>query len=195
MRPIFGKAMYLWLVLLVGGLALPVSGAGAAEYRLNPGDALHVSVWNEQAMERDLVILPDGTISYPLAGQMAAAGLTPKQLEAALVNKLERFYPTPTVTVAVTQTSGNLIYVIGEVRAAGQFPVSQQTDVLQALSLARGLTEFADTNSIKVIRRAASGEQQSLGFNYGAIQRGKDLSSNIVLQSGDVVLVPAKGLF
>ena len=185
----------LWVVAIINLGLLFYGSALAAGYQLNPGDTLHISVWSEEAMKREVIVLPDGTISYPLAGQLKASGLTPKQLEVKLAKRLERFYPSPTITVAVTSTTGNVIYVLGEVRAAGQYTVSREVDVIQAIALAKGLTEFADANSIKVIRRASGGEQQAIGFNYSAVQRGRDLTSNIVLKAGDTVVVPAKGLF
>ncbi len=195
----FTRDAVICLALLVSlaGVALAQQGAKSpainANYEINPGDMLQISVWKEPDTLREVVVLPDGAITYPLAGTVKVAGLTPAQVEQTLGQRLARFYvnrESPYVTVVVQSTGGNRIYVIGEVRSPGMFVITQPVDVIQALSMAGGLTEFANKSAIRVLRRLPSGQQTTLAFDYAAVQRGRDLSSNIRLMTGDTVLVP-----
>lgn len=175
---------------------LSCAAAQAAEpYRLNAGDVLLISVWKEEHLQREVVVLPDGTITFPLAGHMPAAGLSPQQLQDALHKRLKAFFADPVITVSVVAVTGNKIYVLGQVNNPGEFQANRPIDVIQALSLAGGLTTFAAENAIKVLRRDASGNQRAFDFRYADISRGRNLESNILLQSGDIVLVPTSGLF
>jgi len=175
------------LILCV--LAAPVL-AQEYSYRLNPGDILDISVWKEEGMQRETLVLPDGMISFPLAGHLPAAGKTPQEVQASLVERIKEFIPDPQITVTVLRTAGYKIYVVGQVNQPGEFPVSHRIDVMQALSLAGGLTAFGDENDITILRRKTDGQQVVIPFDYSAVKRGKDLESNVQLQSGDVVVVP-----
>ena len=178
----------LFFALFLSLLPLPAIAQGGG-YLLNPGDILEVSVWKEEGMTRDVLVLPDGTISFPLAGHLKAAGSTAAQVQAALTKKIQQFIPEPVVTVTVRDVTGNKIYVIGQVNNPGEFPAGHRIDVVQALSLAGGLTAFGDENDIKVLRR--EGERQvSFPFDYSAVKKGQNLDLNIVLKSGDIVVVP-----
>jgi polysaccharide export outer membrane protein len=184
------------LIVAILVLWLPDRFAAAAEpYRLNPGDVLQISVWKEEGMQREVLVLPDGNISFPLAGHIQAAGRSPEELQGILINKLKKYFAGPVITVSVMQLTGNKIFVIGQVRSPGQFLANRPIDVIQALSLAGGLTTFADEDAIKILRRDKNGKQQAIGFNYAEISKGRGLSRNIVLRSGDVVIVPTSGLF
>jgi polysaccharide export outer membrane protein len=190
------KASAIALIVAILMLFLPGRFATAAEaYRLNPGDVLQISVWKEEGMQRDVLVLPDGNISFPLAGHIKAAGRSLEELQGILVNKLKKFFAGPVITVSVMQLTGNKIFVIGQVRSPGQFLANRPIDVMQALSLAGGLTTFADEDAIKILRRGNNGKQQAIAFNYAEISKGRSLSRNIVLRSGDVVVVPTSGLF
>jgi polysaccharide export outer membrane protein len=134
-------------------------------------------------------VRPDGMISFPLVGDIMAAGRTVEDVRQDLVARLNKFVPNPHVTVMVTKIMSNKIYVTGRVARPGEFLVGHYTDVLQALSLAGGLTPFAKENDIKVIRRD-KGEQRVYPFRYGDVRNGRGLEQNIVLQRGDVVVVP-----
>jgi polysaccharide export outer membrane protein len=176
--------------LIVCVLSWPVL-AQDASYRLNPGDILDISVWKEEGMQRETLVLPDGMISFPLAGHLMAAGKTPLEVQESLVARIKVFIPDPQITVTVLQTRGNKIYVVGQVNNPGEFPVSHRIDVMQALSLARGLTPFGDENDIRILRRdPATGKVKSLSFDYSAVKNGENLESDIQLESGDVVIVP-----
>lgn len=158
-------------------------------YLLNPGDILNISVWNEEALQHDVVILPDGMISFPLAGQLPAGGLTVEQLQADIKEQLSEYLAEPVVTVSVTEAAGNAIYVMGKVVSPGRFTMTHQMDILQALSLAGGLTPYAKENSISVIRRQQS-EQTQIDVRYADLKKGVNLDDNILLKRGDIIVVP-----
>jgi polysaccharide export outer membrane protein len=161
----------------------------ADEYKLQPGDVLTVSVWKEAELSSDLLVRPDGGISMPLAGDMPVAGQTVKDVRATITQRLREYIPDPAVTVTVKQTLGNQIFVIGKVNHPGPYPMIRPVDVIQALSLAGGTTPFASLNDIQVLRR--HGEQQTvIPFRYKDIVHGRNLQQNILLQSGDTVMVP-----
>lgn len=160
-----------------------------AAYLLGPEDTVKISVWRDDQLTQEVVVRPDGMISFPLVGDIMAAGRTVEDVRQDLVARLNKFVPNPHVTVMVTKIMSNKIYVTGRVARPGEFLVGHYTDVLQALSLAGGLTPFAKENDIKVIRRD-KGEQRVYPFRYGDVRNGRGLEQNIVLQRGDVVVVP-----
>ncbi len=167
----------------------------ASDYRLNPGDVIEISVWKEPELQREVLLLPDGNIAFPLVGTVKAAGRTPGEIQSLVEERLTRYFPEPVVTVAILRVAGNKLYVTGQVNQPGQFTVEQPVDVLQAIALAGGLTAFADEDDIYVLRRAQDGSQSALAFDYDDVSDGSDLSTNVVLQQGDVVVVPTAGLF
>jgi polysaccharide export outer membrane protein len=158
-------------------------------YHLQPGDVLSISVWKEQDLQTDVLVRPDGAFSFPLAGDVPAVGKTVEDVRTLLIERLKRFIPTPVVTVAVKQIGGNRIYVVGRVNHAGDFPLSSPLDVMQAIALAGGTTPFAAINDIVILRRQ-NGQQQAIRFHYSDVARGRDLSQNVLLQTGDTVVVP-----
>lgn len=158
-------------------------------YKILPGDILEVSVWREEDLQREVLIRPDGAFSFPLCGDISATNKTVVELQQELSRRLSRYISDPVVTVSVSQILGNKIYVIGQVNQPGDFVVNPLVDVLQALSMAGGGTPFAKLNDIKILRRS-NGTQRAISFRYDEVSNGKNLSQNIVLQSGDVVIVP-----
>ena len=176
----------------------PAAGADAAAsadaaanpgYLLQPGDVLQIAVWKETDLTADVLVRPDGGISFPLAGELPAAGHTVADLTAMLEKRIRKLEPDAVVTVVVKAASGNRVYVIGKVNRPGDFPLIGSIDVMQALSLAGGATPFADTNGIRILRRNGKG-QSSIAFRYGDVERGRKLEQNILLKSGDTVVVP-----
>jgi polysaccharide export outer membrane protein len=160
-----------------------------AGYLLRPGDVLLVSVWKETDLQGEVLIRPDGGISFALAGELQAAGHTVNELTKMLETRVRKYIPDAVVTVSVKTILGNRVYVIGKVNRPGDFPLTGPIDVMQALSLAGGATPFADTNGIRVLRR--SGDHQiSIPFHYADVARGRKLDQNILLQGGDTVVVP-----
>jgi polysaccharide export outer membrane protein len=163
--------------------------AAGDRYTLQPGDVLSISVWKEPDLQAELLVRPDGGLSFPLAGDLQAQGQSVEQLQLQLTEKLKKFIPDPVVTVSVKLIGGNRIYVIGKVNRPGEYPLYRPIDVMQALSLAGGTTPFAAVNDIEILRRDG-GKQHAIGFRYGDIEKGKSLEQNMLLQSGDTVVVP-----
>lgn len=158
-------------------------------YVIGPGDVLSISVWKEEGMQLEVLVRPDGGITYPLAGEIQAGGLTTKALSDELVLKLKKYIPNPSVTVSVLQSVSNKIYVIGKVNRPGEFTATGYMDVLQALTMAGGLTPYADSDDIKIIRRTDKGNIMKL-FDYDEVVSGDRLDMNIILKAGDTVVVP-----
>lgn len=169
--------------------AAQISDGEEGLYLIQPGDLLEVSVWREEYLEREVSVQPDGRISFPLVGVVNAAGSTVEQVQERVASRLAQFIADPVVTVSIKEIRGNRIYILGQVQNPGQFIMNPQIDVMQALALAGGTTPFAELNDIRILRR--SGNRQTLiEFRYGDIARGRNLQQNIVLQSGDVIIVP-----
>jgi polysaccharide biosynthesis/export protein len=158
-------------------------------YRIQPGDILIVAVWKEKDLQSEVLVRPDGGLSFALVGDLQAAGRTIEELRETLNERLHKFIPDPSVTIAVKQIGGNRIYVLGKVNRPGEFPFSQPIDVMQALSLAGGATSFAALDDIQILRRE-QGRQTALRFRYSEVERGRKLEQNILLRSGDTVVVP-----
>jgi len=160
-----------------------------ADYKLHAGDSLEVSVWKELDLQRKVMIRPDGRFSFPLAGEVQAAGRSADEVRLDIERQLKKYIPEAVVTVMVEDISGNRVYVIGQVTKPGMFVMNPQLTVLQALSLAGGSTPFAKLDSISVIRGSGA-SQKTLPFRYSQVVEGKALQQNIDLESGDVVIVP-----
>ena len=158
-------------------------------YRLNPGDILNISVWNEEALQQEVTVLPDGTISFPLVGVLKVVNKTPGQIQEEMKQKLSRLIPDPEINLAVSSVGGNNIFIIGKVLQPGRFPMTSPTDVVQALSLAGGFTPYAETKKIQILRRIGK-KQNVIKFDYTKIADGKALETNILLRSGDTIVVP-----
>jgi len=158
-------------------------------YKIGPGDVLRISVWKEEGMEQEVLVKPDGGITFPLAGDLHASGLTTQELTEALKSKLRRYIPNPVVTVSVLQSVSNKIYVVGKVNRPGEYKATHYMDVLQALSLAGGLTPYAESDEIIIIRRR-NGEKEVFEFDYDEVISGEKLEMNIILEAGDTIAVP-----
>lgn len=181
----------LLTVLSGAGLASPALASPPEQpYTVKPGDVLKVSVWKEPELQGPVLIEPDGTFSFPLCGLIDARDKTVAQLQQEISTKLSRFISGPVVTVSLTKISGNRVYVIGQVTKPGAFVVNPRVNVMQAIAMAGGTTPFASLGNIKIIRRSASGGQEALPFNYNDVVHGNDLSQNVTLEAGDVVVVP-----
>ena len=186
MRRAFAKTLFasLSVLALVG-----TAGASEPGYRLKEGDELEISVWREETLDRKVAVLPDGTITFPLAGQVSVAGLTPTEVERAIAARIKKYIPEPVVTATVVAVPGNRVYVVGKVRAPGTFVIGSPMDVMQVLSLAGGLDKFADGDSIRILRGSGP-DQQSLPFDYDAVLTGAKSELNIPVQAGDTIVVP-----
>ena len=195
MRRLYGRLfMFTIAVGLATGHAEDTPDAAAETYErpaytVNPGDILSISVWKEADLQRQVIIRPDGAFSFPLAGEIKAEGKSIPEIQTLLTERLERFIPEPVITIATETVDGHNIYVIGQVNRPGQFNVSAAVDVTQALSIAGGTSTFANLDKIKILRRN-NGTLIAIPFDYSDIEKGKRLHQNIVLEPGDVVVVP-----
>jgi polysaccharide export outer membrane protein len=159
------------------------------DYEVCPEDVLEISVWKEEGLSKEVLVRPDGGISFPLAGDMQAAGKTAQQIQLEITRRLTKFIAQPVVSVTVLKVVGNKIYVIGRVNKPGEYVVGRYVNVLQALSMAGGLTPFAAENDIKVLRKG-DGWDMVFPFRYSEVRTGHNLDQNIILKGGDVVVVP-----
>lgn len=187
-----GKLRILFVIVAVAFLGLSHIAA-ADSYKLNPGDEVEISVWNEENLQKTITVLPDGMISFPLVGHLQAAGKSASEIEMTIAGKLDAYIADPEVNVTVTSTRGNVVFVVGKVLKPGPIVMIQSTTVMQALAMAGGLNEFASANSIKIIRRgdiAGAGEETLLKIRYSDLEKGNDLASNHILNYGDVIVVP-----
>ena len=160
-----------------------------AEYKIGPQDVLRIDVWREAEVSRAVPVRPDGKISLPLLNDVQAAGLTPMKLAAVIADGLTKYINNPQVTVTVSEINSRRIYVTGEVSRAGAFPLLPNMTVLQALSSSGGFTQFAKLKNIYVLR-TDNGKQVKLPFNYKDAVNGKKPEQNVLLQPGDVIVVP-----
>jgi polysaccharide export outer membrane protein len=158
-------------------------------YVIGPEDGLDISVWKDDTLKSTSLVRPDGGISFPLIGEVQAAGKTTDQLRDEIRKRLEKYIPDAVVTVAVMHVASYRIYVLGRVNKPGDFAVGRDVDVLQALTLAGGLTPFAHENDIRVVRKI-DGKTTTIPFRYSDVLKDGDLAQNITLRSGDVLLVP-----
>lgn len=172
--------------------------APAAEYRVNAGDELEIYVWGEERLQRAVKVLPDGTLAFPLVGQIMAKGLLPQDLEQVISERLRDQYrgEVPQVTVSVVSPAGLQFSVIGRVRGPGTFTPGRYVNVLEALSMAGGPTEFANLDNVVIIRKVGD-ELRAFRLQVGSVVKGNvssrddgTLSSIIRIESGDTVIVP-----
>lgn len=165
--------------------ASPSSGS----YIVQPGDLLTISVWKESDLQEDVTVRPDGGLNFPLVNDIITSGKTVEELRKEITAKLSKYVPDPVVTVIVKASLGYRIFVIGKVSKPGDYPAGRDVDVMQALTMAGGLTTYASENNIKILRRV-NGELKAIPFKYSQVEKGVDLKQNIFLQGGDVVVVP-----
>lgn len=169
--------------------AVNAQGTNGLEYRIGPEDVLHISVWKEEDLDRKVLVRPDGGVSFPLAGDIQVSGRTPIEVQDEIRSRLQRYVPDAEVTVSVDKISGYTVFVLGEVEEPGQFTLGRYVDVVQALTLAGGFTPYANTRSIQILRRQ-DGREVTFSFDFRDVSRGRNLAQNVILQSGDVVLIP-----
>lgn len=160
----------------------------AADYAIGPGDVLEISVWKNQDLTRQVVVLPDGTITFPLVGRFMAGGKSVAQLKTEMEKKISRYVAEPDLSIIVQQVNSMVVYVIGKVNRPGHIPLNRNISVLQALSMAGGLNIFADPQSIQIVRKGDT-STTIIPFNYKAVTEDNMMEDNIQLQRGDVVVV------
>ena len=163
--------------------------AGAAvdsnTYKIGPSDILSIRVWNEEKFSGPVAVHQDGKITLPLLGDIQAGGLTPVQVQDNVTKALTKYVVKPLVTVVVQEVGSKKYYMDGEVNHPGEFPLVVPTTILEAISKAGGLQEFANRKKIYVLR----GDKR-IPFNYKDVLRGKNMEQNIRLEPGDHIVVP-----
>jgi polysaccharide biosynthesis/export protein len=175
-----------------GNGGAPVSVAGVAlpaGYVIGAEDLLSIVFWRDKDMSADVVVRPDGKISLPLLNDMPAAGFTPDQLRANIMKAATKFVQEPNATVVVKEIHSRKVYVTGMVVKGGPFPLSGDMTVMQAIALAGGLQEYADSKNIVIIRKE-EGRERYFKFNYKDVLKQKKVEQNLLLKPGDTVVVP-----
>jgi polysaccharide biosynthesis/export protein len=193
------KFLFAVLVFLLGA---PLALAQSSGYRIQPGDVLAITVLEDDTLNRQSLVTPDGRISVPLAGTVQAAGNTVETVENTIADRLaSNFAVRPSVFVSVVSIEEEEdetypIYVLGEVNNPGLQEVESGTTLLQAMALAGGPGRFAATKRVQLRRTdPANGQERLYIFNYNAVERGGSIQSMITLREGDVIIVPERRLF
>lgn len=158
-------------------------------YYIGPGDVLEISIWKDESLTREVVVPPDEVLSFPLLGDIRVGNMTVADLRKRVTEKIIEYVPDATVTVILLQINSLRAYVIGKVNKPGEFQIAMDTNVMQILSMAEGLNPYASESKIHILRQA-EGKSIKIPFNYKEVIKGKNLEQNIILQRGDVVVVP-----
>lgn len=175
------------LMILLGGVG--TVQAADDRYLIGPGDVLEISVWKDEALMREVVVPPDGVISFPLIGDVNVTRLTTTDLRKTVKEKLSEYVPDAAVNVMLLAMNSMKAYVIGKVNKPGEFPISMDTRVMNILAMAGGLNPFASKGNIRILRQE-EGKTIQIPFDYGDVEDGDNLKQNIVVNRGDVVVVP-----
>ncbi len=184
-RKAVGLVCFWAAVLATVGMAMAEEG----RYYIGAGDILEISVWKDESLSREVVVPPDGIVSFPLIGDIDVTHMTVTRLREMVKQRLSEYVPDATVTVMLLAMNSLKAYVIGKVNNPGEFPISMDTEVMKILAMAGGLNPFASKGNILILRQKA-GRTTRIPFDYGDVEDGDNLEQNIVLQRGDVVVVP-----
>jgi polysaccharide export outer membrane protein len=168
----------------------PEPGAAEEPYVIGVQDLLRVSVWQNASASVDVPVRPDGKVTIPLIGDVEARGQTAEQLQAVIEKKLAKHVVSPDVTVIVLQMNSRFVSVVGRVQKEARVPMTQDLRVVEAIALAGGFDPFADTDSVRVVRRLPDGKEVEYRFDYDAYMDGHAPNTNFLLKSGDVIYVP-----
>ena len=181
-----------WVVLASPGWGAEPGGTQAVvpEYRIGPGDVLNIEVWKDAALSRQVTVLPDGKISFPLIGELTAGDRTVAELKKEIESKISRFVPDSPLTVEVRQVNSLHVYVLGRVNAPGRFILTSNVTVLQALAIAGGPNAFANRSKIRIFREKGGKTTMSPPFDYDEVTAGRNIETNVLLERGDVIHVP-----
>jgi len=159
-------------------------------YVIGVDDVLAINVWKEPEVSKTVPVRSDGKISLPLAGEVQASGMTPRQLELDLSRRLASYISQPEVTVIVEEIKSQKFNILGQVAKPGAYPIANNPTVLDAIALAGGFRDFAKQKSIYVLRRNPDGTETRLSFNYKEMIKGKNADQNVKLQPNDTIVVP-----
>lgn len=180
---------FIWPGICLIILLTAYDALAAGTYTIGPGDTLEISVWRDESLSREIIVPPDGVISFPLIGDINIIGMNVSGLRKTVTKKLSDYVPDATVTVILKSFSSLHAYVIGKVKKAGMYSIALDTNVMQILSMAGGLNAYASENSINILRQVNGGTVK-IPFSYGDVLKGRNLEQNISLQRGDVIVVP-----
>lgn len=193
-KKLFCAISFLLIVLYVADPLL-YSGEQAVlvpegyKFCLGPDDLVEISVWKDETLTKQVVVRPDGNISFPLIGDVRVQGRTVEEVRQEIEEKIRGYIPDAPVAVMVIRVSSPKIYVVGKVAKPGVYLVTEPLTVMQALAMAGGMTPFSDDDDILIIRKE-NGRQKRMQFDYSKVANGKDLEQNIYLNPGDTVVVP-----
>jgi polysaccharide biosynthesis/export protein len=163
--------------------------SSSSHYLIGASDLLNIFVWKEAELTRDVTVMPDGRITFPLIGEIDAQGQTVTGLKNAITEKLKGYISAPEVTVIIKQSNSRRIYTIGKMNKPGPYQLEPTMTILQALSTAGGFTEWADTKDVLIVRKK-NDKEVMYRFNYQDFISGKNLEQNIVLEPNDIIVVP-----
>jgi len=163
--------------------------ADSNQYMIGAEDVLYIHVWKEETITRTVTVRMDGRISMPLIDDIQAAGKTPLQLKEELTRKLKEFIDNPTASVIVMEANSFKVYVSGQVKTPGVYRLRSETSIAQIISMAGGLTEWANPKKISVIRKE-DGKEKRILVNFKKVIQGDDLSENLILKAGDTIIIP-----
>ena len=183
------KKVFLITILSVIPLLNSATYARDRAYQIGPEDVLEISVWKDEALSRQVIVPPDGIISFPLAGDIDSSNMTVTDLRQAVTKRLSEYVPDATVTVMLLNINSLKAYVIGKANNPGQFSINMETSVMQILSMAGGLNPFAAEDKVHILRREKD-TTVKIPVNYEQLLKGKNLEQNILVKRGDVVVVP-----
>ncbi len=183
-KKVFFSSVFLLLVV-----ANTAALAAGSTYQIGPGDVLEISVWKDESLTRELVVPPDGIMSFPLIGDLDVKYMTVTDVRKAITKKLSEYVPDATVSVILLNLNSLKAYVIGKVHKPGQFAITMETSVMQILSMAGGINPFAAGNKILILRQI-NNKTVKIPFNHNQVMKGENLQQNILIQRGDVVVVP-----
>lgn len=204
MKKLFNIGIIIvWAVLIFNSIAYPQAdkeillkkeaqaeiAADSDRYIIGAEDVLYIHVWREETVTKTVSVRMDGMISIPLVDEIQAAGLTPLQLKEKLTERLKQFIENPNVTVVVMEANSFKVYISGQISKPGIYRLRSDTTLAQIISMAGGLNEWANQKKIIIIRKE-NGKEKRFTINYKKIVKGEDLSSNIILKSGDTIIVP-----
>lgn len=195
--------MGIFLLLIIANMAYPQAdkeilsrkeaqveiGTDNDQYVIGAEDILSIHVWKEEAFTRIIPVRMDGKISLPLVQEIKAAGLTPLQLKEVLTRRLKEFIENPVVSVTVAEANSYKVYVSGQVKTPGVYRLRSETSVAQIIPMAGGFTDWANQKKILIIRNE-NGREKRMTVNYKKIMRGSDPDSNVILKTGDTIIVP-----
>ena len=167
----------------------PANLAVPGNYVIGTDDLLGIVYWKDKDMSTDARVRPDGRISLPLINEVVAAGLTPEELQKRVTEESAKYMEDASITIVVREINSLKVFITGEVNKPGPYPITSATTVMQLISLAGGLREYANSKNIMIMRKEGD-KQTSVKFNYKEVANGKNLKQNIDLKPGDTVVVP-----